>query len=763
MKKFAYLTSIFLLVSAVFAQPNFWGTRGLFRTVSADNQGRGFLSLSLYGHGYYANTERQLANDETEQMSTRMANGYLSASFAPFNFIELSGGTGMAYLYNIDIYHTANRHYAIGFGDSYAGLKLSVKPFWWVNIGGYGYAIFPTGGSALKETLITTQETAFGGMGLLTFDLINPKAQFPLPLRIHLNAGMHKGNRTDTTGAKDDYYDYLLLRGGLEIPAGSFDLFADFSTERSMSDKQKKGDAMRITPGVRFNASGASMNLGCEIGLGKRGVDYMSHGREFAPYEDDTMKIPWKLVFGFTFDTRLIKEQPVPIFADVSGSVIDADKKTPIVATVRLEGQPDTEPSVIATPDGHYSIRVGKGVHNIIFSANGYRTLSKAITVADSHGIALDVELEPLIAYGTVTGRVFDIATNQPLSGTIRLPGSNEKPIVADKTTGVFKAELPIGSYTLELEVPGYHKITEVVIIEKDKITQKDLGLRFIDTAVDGELKGVITDAKTGLGLNAKITILEGGVPPIYSSEGTGAYSMILPKGTYTLNVTKDGYIPTTQTVIIKVKETTVQNITLRPEPISTITGKVINTKDKMPLKATISFPGSDIPATSADENGIYTVKAKPGTVTVKAEFEGFVPQAFPVVVEQDKTAVQNFELIKKGEKITLTGIYFDFNKATIKPESRSTLDQAIKILTDNPTIRVRIEGHTDSIGSDSYNMNLSKQRADSVKAYLVKNGGIDASRIESVGKGETEPIASNETDEGRSVNRRIEFVVVGD
>ena len=106
----------------------------------------------------------------------------------------------------------------------------------------------------------------------------------------------------------------------------------------------------------------------------------------------------------------------------------------------------------------------------------------------------------------------------------------------------------------------------------------------------------------------------------------------------------------------------------------------------------------------------------------------------------------------------------FDYDKATIKAEFRPVLDEAAQTLQDNPDINVRIEGHTDSIGSESYNQALSERRAQAVKAYLVSRG-IAASRLSTEGKGESEPIADNtrngrDNPEGRAMNRRAELKV---
>ena len=115
--------------------------------------------------------------------------------------------------------------------------------------------------------------------------------------------------------------------------------------------------------------------------------------------------------------------------------------------------------------------------------------------------------------------------------------------------------------------------------------------------------------------------------------------------------------------------------------------------------------------------------------------------------------------------KIVLRGINFDFDKSNIKSEFRPVLDEAAQILADNPSVRVTIEGHTDSKGSDAYNQRLSERRANAVKRYLVSKG-IASDRLETVGKGEKEPIAPNtqpngkDNPEGRAMNRRAELKV---
>ena len=118
-----------------------------------------------------------------------------------------------------------------------------------------------------------------------------------------------------------------------------------------------------------------------------------------------------------------------------------------------------------------------------------------------------------------------------------------------------------------------------------------------------------------------------------------------------------------------------------------------------------------------------------------------------------------------ESKRIVLRGINFDFNKYNIKREFAPVLDEAAQILKDNSSVKVTIEGHTDSIGSEAYNQKLSERRATAVKHYLVSRG-VAADRLDTVGYGKSRPVAPNKSPngkdnpEGRAMNRRAELKV---
>lgn len=126
------------------------------------------------------------------------------------------------------------------------------------------------------------------------------------------------------------------------------------------------------------------------------------------------------------------------------------------------------------------------------------------------------------------------------------------------------------------------------------------------------------------------------------------------------------------------------------------------------------------------------------------------------------ENTVPGAEVIKAGEGIIVrfdSGILFDFDKSDLKPVAKTNIQKLVTSLNENPDTDILVVGHTDNVGRAEYNLGLSDRRAASVKSYAVAQG-LAPSRIKTQGKGASEPIASNETEEGRAQNRRVEIVI---
>lgn len=140
-----------------------------------------------------------------------------------------------------------------------------------------------------------------------------------------------------------------------------------------------------------------------------------------------------------------------------------------------------------------------------------------------------------------------------------------------------------------------------------------------------------------------------------------------------------------------------------------------------------------------------------------------FIGRKMDRQAEEIKRTVPGAEVIKAGEGLIVkfdSGILFDFNKSNLKDAARTNITNLAASMKNNPQTNILVVGHTDDVGSDSYNMSLSERRAQAVKDFAVANG-VSSSRINISGKGESEPIADNTTEAGRSQNRRVEIVIV--
>jgi outer membrane protein OmpA-like peptidoglycan-associated protein len=148
-------------------------------------------------------------------------------------------------------------------------------------------------------------------------------------------------------------------------------------------------------------------------------------------------------------------------------------------------------------------------------------------------------------------------------------------------------------------------------------------------------------------------------------------------------------------------------------------------------------------------------VKAE-GYLFYSANFD--LPDTAKYTVVEKNVALQPLDI---GSRIVLRNIFFDFGKATLRDESTAELDRLINLLTTYSNLKIEISGFTDNKGSADYNQKLSESRSKSVVDYLIAHG-IPSARLTYKGYGLDSPIATNETDEGRQLNRRTEFKITG-
>jgi len=209
----------------------------------------------------------------------------------------------------------------------------------------------------------------------------------------------------------------------------------------------------------------------------------------------------------------------------------------------------------------------------------------------------------------------------------------------------------------------------------------------------------------------------------------------------------------------------------LKPLPVVLVNGTVIDSKTGKPVEATIHYeilPGGKEAgiAHSNPQNGEYKISLPAGELYgFRAEANGYAA----ISQNLDVKKVKEYEEIKKdlklvplevGQTVRLNNLFFDFNKSVLKSESFAELDRLVALLQATPTMEVMISGHSDNVGNDAMNKKLSVDRANAVRAYLISKD-ISAKRLKTIGYGKTKPLTTNDTEEGRALNRRVEFTIL--
>jgi outer membrane protein OmpA-like peptidoglycan-associated protein len=192
--------------------------------------------------------------------------------------------------------------------------------------------------------------------------------------------------------------------------------------------------------------------------------------------------------------------------------------------------------------------------------------------------------------------------------------------------------------------------------------------------------------------------------------------------------------------------------------------GKILNAKTGEPIAAKISFAGPALPgkSTSSNEEG-YAVSVPSSQYVIRIEANGYIStmENLDINATDMRELEMNFRLqpVEIGTTVNLKNVLFMQAKTDILPESFPELDLVVSFLNENPKVKIELMGHTDGRGVHSDNVKLSLQRVNKVKDYLVSKG-IDSRRISGKGFGGSKPIASNDTEASRKMNRRVEFVI---
>ncbi len=272
-------------------------------------------------------------------------------------------------------------------------------------------------------------------------------------------------------------------------------------------------------------------------------------------------------------------------------------------------------------------------------------------------------------------------------------------------------------------------------------------------------------------GVAVEITNVETGKVLQKNTNRQGLLQGRFAPGTYRISATKNGYYPS-DTILKTVEVFDFDTLRLPleriPAPIIyTLCMNIYDVETQEPIEASVRLTSANdtvvlYAAQSADDGFIETPLTE-GDYIAHMTAAGYMPKDDTLHFVRD-TFDLYMQHIKEGIKVKIENLFFATNKTYILPQSEQAMADLANFLIENPSVKIHIVGHTDAVGSDEANQILSEGRANSVRNDLIKRG-VAAERITAEGKGEREFVADNDTEEGRQLNRRVEFTItdVGD
>lgn len=703
----------------VIAAPSVTGDRGLFLVQDARTEDAGVFTISSYLLGA-KNTQGQYYGDVIAPNIT----------VTPWSFIELFFNSGIVIdsseIVTPQVWQSKLRHTSYG---KTAGVKLSIPYLPVLKLG--ARASYTWLNSQLPTRRILDYKDGFAWQGFATLQFSQLNSSLP---NLLLNYSQDDANRE--------------YGAGLELAGSSGAIFVEATSRESQSDKifTQIRNKVSITPGVRINLNAHS---------------YLSGGVRIDIKNQS--EIPdYTAIFGLTLGSQILTPLQ-PKTGILTGTVTDLNTGNSLVATIRFPEKPKLKPVQTSALNSVFKIdNLPATVLVVEITSPGYQKLTSALNIEVNKISAYDFKLKPLVSYGLIAGNVYDAQNKKPLEASISLTNRAVPEIKSDPNTGAYKtSNIETGVVTIEVKKEGYFAKATTITVETDKVNQVDFAL--VSSVMRGFFIGRVTDKINAQSVRALISYPNTMLVSVSTDSLTGTFQTELPVGTYPIVISADNYL--SQNAIIKIEKdiTTEATYELIPTSIKTIiTGKVTDKHTNQPVAAQISFPEVSIPIINADSaNGIYRAEIPVGSYLLEVKADGYLSQSILVVLEKDKPLDKSFELVKSGMTITLKGVYFEPGKATLKPESYPALQEAVKIMAENPSIKIEIQGHTDNTGSVQLNQRLSQERADAVMSYLVKNLGISPERLTAKGYGPSQPIASNDNAEGRALNRRVDFKIL--
>lgn len=457
-----------------------------------------------------------------------------------------------------------------------------------------------------------------------------------------------------------------------------------------------------------------------------------------------------------------------PITQSIEGTIYDSTTLEPLIAKVEIVDARGKSKIISTDKSGKFKIKVPWGYTKITVRAKDYTSKETKIFVDKKEKVKTVLYLQPLV--GDLIVLVTDGATGLPkeyVSVILEDEEGKTDTLLTDETGRIYK-KFREGSYTIRIQDANYKPIYETINIKALETLTKNYAL----VSIVGEAVGKVFDAKTNKSLVAKVAVydMEGNLLDSLNTDIKGEFYVKLTEGIYRIKVESGDFIPYEGTLAIEGGKKISRDIALSKvevkETQGEVFGRVVDAKSLNPLTASIEIYdtlGNTVASLTTNAQGEYYVKLEEGFYKIKVEAPRYIKYEGSIAIEGGRKTTKDISLLKEKMVFTFRNIYFELNKADIKPESYPVLDSIALFLNEYPNVKIEIGGHTDSRGSDEYNLKLSQARAEAVRDYLIKVHNISPERLIAKGYGKTRLLIYPEkTEQEYQMNRRVEFTILG-
>ncbi len=452
----------------------------------------------------------------------------------------------------------------------------------------------------------------------------------------------------------------------------------------------------------------------------------------------------------------------------IEGTIYDSTTMEPLIAKVEIVDARGKSKIISTDKSGKFKIKIPWGYTKITVKAKDYTTKETKIFVDKKENVKTVFYLQPIV--GELIVLVTEGATGLPkeyVTVIIEDEEGKADTLLTDENGRIYR-KYREGSYAIKVQDANYKPIFETITVKALETLSKN----YVLESIVGEVVGKVIDAKTNKPLSAKVEIFDLSDNLLYTitTEESGMFYIKLNEGIYRIRAESGEFIPFTGTLAVEGGKKVSKDIALsKQEVIETqgeVFGKVVDAKTLNPLTANIEIYdtlGNLVATLTTNAQGEYYVKLEEGFYKIKVEAPRYITYEGSIAVEGGRKTTKDISLLKEKMVFTFRNIYFELNKADIKPESYPVLDSIALFLNEYPNVKIEIGGHTDSRGSDEYNLKLSQARAKAVRDYLIKVHNISPERLIAKGYGKTRLLVYPEkSEQDYQMNRRVEFTILG-